>query len=169
MKKLLLLITGILVLDVASGVIWYNVSLGAVSKDSEEVNFTIESGAKTKDIVADLKTAGLIKNESAAMLYLKLHKNILLRTGTYKLNRNQDVQSIMARLNEGGSTSNTTKITFKEGYTLEQFVEQIADATNQDKDELLKEINSKEFLEPLIEEYWFLTDEILNEKIYNQL
>lgn len=169
MKKIIIMLVSFILACIIGGLIWYNVSLSAPSKEPEEVTFAINNGDKTKEIIENLKEARLIKSKTASSIYLKLHKDIKLRAGEYKLKRNANVQSLMARLNEGGTASNTVKITFKEGFKVADYVEQIAEATDKNKEDLIKEINSKEFLEPLIEEYWFLTDDILKEGIYYPL
>lgn len=168
MKKILIFLGVILVLIVGS-FIWYDSNLKSVSKESENVNFVIEKGSSKKQIIASLKEANLIKNETVALIYTKLNANLSFKAGTFLLNRNMDVKTILNALTESKSGGNTVKLTFKEGVRLTSFVNQIAEKLELNEEDLLKEINSKEFLEPLIKEYWFLTDKILTDGIYYPL
>lgn len=168
MKKFLLIIISLVVVIAIVGAVWFNASLKSVSKESEKVSFVIETGTSVKKIVANLKEANLIKSESATLIYVKLNTDLNFKAGSYELNRDMSVKDIFDALSAGGK-DNTVRITFKEGVTLEKFVNQIAEATEQDYESLIAEINSKEFLEPLIEKYWFLTDDILKEGIYYPL
>lgn len=169
MKKIILIITGVVIILLSSLVILYNVNLSAVKKESEQVSFVIESGTSTQNIIKNLKEANLIKNELVTKIYVKLNSINKIQAGTFTLNRNMDVEDIFKTLENKGMSDNTFRITFKEGDTLEKYVEQISESLNKDKEDLLKEINSQEFLTPLIEKYWFLTDDILKEGIYYPL
>lgn len=167
MKKILIFL-GVIVVILSGLIIGYNLNLSSVSKKSEAVAFVIDSGTSTKKVVANLKKANLIKSESVALIYIKLHK-VPIKAGKYDLNRNMDLKAILALLENGGIADNTFKITFKEGNTLETFVKQIAEASKKSYDELIKEINDPEFIKPLIAKYWFLDEELLNKSVYYYL
>lgn len=169
MKKVLIIILGGLTVLLVGVFIWYNVSLGSVSKYSDKVSFVIESGTSKISIIENLKEANLIKSELASLVYIKFNSNIIFKAGTYELDRNMTAKEIYNELSIGSSFENTMKLTFKEGVTLKKFIESIASETNQDSEILLEKINSKEFLEPLIAKYWFLDDIILTEGIYYPL
>lgn len=169
MKKVLIIIFVIITVGIIGSISWYNISLNKVSNESEEVTFTIKSGTGKKAIVSNLKTANLIKSELATSIYLKLHSDFKIEAGTYTLNRNMDVKDLFAKIKEGAKADNTVRITFKEGMRLPEFIKQIAQEFNYNYDDLIKEINSSEFLTPLIEEYQFLDKTILDDKIYYKL
>ncbi|MDE6285325.1 MAG: endolytic transglycosylase MltG, partial [Bacilli bacterium] len=109
MKKVIVIVAGVILALIVGVLVWYNCSLKAVSKKSEVVNFVIEQGTGTKDIVASLKEADLVRSELATLIYIKLHSNISIKSGSYKLDRNQDVKSLIARLDESGKNTNTLK------------------------------------------------------------
>ena len=44
-----------------------------------------------------------------------------------------------------------------------------AENTNNTAEEVLELVNSEEYIDSLIEEYWFITDEVKNEEIYYSL
>ena len=60
-------------------------------------------------------------------------------------------------------------MTFVEGKRLTYFAEVIASNTDYTKEEVLKVASDKTFLEDLINQYWFITNDILNSKIYYPL
>ena len=60
-------------------------------------------------------------------------------------------------------------MTFVEGKRLTYFAEVIANNTAYTKEEVLKVASDKTFLESLINKYWFITNDILNNKIYYPL
>ncbi len=169
MKKILIIIIIIILLSSLGAIIWYNINLSSVSKESDAVTFVIKAKTGKKQIISNLKTANLIKNELATTIYLKLHGDMKIEAGTYNLDRNMNVKELFSKIAEGAKADNTIRITFKEGMRLPQFVKQIADTFNKNYDDLIKEINSKEFLTPLIEEYSFLENDILDDKIYYKL
>lgn len=168
MKKGFIIVLGVVLVLIVGALVWYNTSLKSISNESETVNFVVELGTGTKQVINNLKEANLIKSTSAALIYAKLNSDVSIKAGTFELNRNMSVEDIFKELS-GKGISNTVRITFKEGVTLKKYVEQIATAMGQDYDKLLQEINSKEFLTPLIEKYWFLTADILESGIYYPL
>lgn len=169
MKKVIIIILGVLITIFIGMFIWYNLSLGSVSKKSDKVSFIIESGTSKINIIENLKEANLIKSELASLVYIKFNRDIIFKAGTYELDRNMSAKEIYDKLSIGSSSDNTMRLTFKEGVTLKKFIESIAKETNQDSKLLIEKINSKEYLEPLIEKYWFLEDTILSEGIYYPL
>lgn len=169
MKKVIIIIVGVILILGISGILWYNTELKSVSKDSEQVSFIIETGTSSKKIIENLHEANLIRSKTAAMIYVKLNKDISFKAGTYTLDRNMNVKSLFSALNSGGKSGNTFRMTFKEGITLKKYLEQIAEETDLDLDEMLATINDKEFLKPLIDKYWFLTNDILDDDLYYAL
>ena len=67
---------------------------------------------------------------------------------------------------KGANVRTSVRITFKEGDTLKNFVTMVANETNIDYDEAIKKLSDKAYLKGLIADYWFLTDDILDEDIY---
>lgn len=55
-----------------------------------------------------------------------------------------------------------TKLTIIEGATIPQAAESLASVSGISKDEIIKTWSNKLYLKELIKEYWFLTDELLN-------
>ncbi len=169
MKKIIIIILSVILALVLSCIIWYKISLRAVSKESNEVNFVIESGTSANGIINKLKDANLIRNPLAAKIYMHLKTKQNFQAGTYNLNRNMSVLEIFKVLSLGGKSGETIHLTFIEGKTLEEYLKDISIAFNLNYEDILKEINTKEFLEPLIEKYWFLNKDILTKDVYYYL
>ncbi len=161
-------VIGVIVLIISSLLLTYNILLGRVSKKSEIAYFTIESGTSAKDIVANLKEADLIKSNMATLVYIKLH-NLSLQAGTYELDRNMNTKKIIDKINKGEVYLNVKTLTFVEGRRLLSYVKTIANNYPYSEEEILSVLGDREYLNELIDKYWFLTTDILNDKIYYAL
>ena len=95
MKKLLVVVLSILAISILSFIIFYNVGLGRVSKDSKEIEFMVDSGSTYYSVIEKLKDNGLIKNKFCFKLYIKFNKINDIEAGTYKLSRNMTVRDIV--------------------------------------------------------------------------
>ncbi len=178
MKKKILIILGIiLVLIVIASVglvVFYKTNLEAVDNNLKEVTdqdvvlFVVNSGDSTKTIIDNLEKAGLIKNKYAAYAYLKLH-HASLQAGTYELNKGMSFSDIIDKMAAGDIANNTVTVTFIEGKRLVNYVKIISSNFGYSEEEILTKMNDKEYLKGLIDEYWFLTDDILNDKLYYAL
>ena len=170
-KKLIIIVSVILSIIAIIAILFFS-SLNPVSKKSEVVNFTVANGDSKKTIVDNLKNADLIKNEYSALIYIFISGKTNIQAGNYELNRNMSVNDIVEVLSEGkikDEKKEEVSITFKEGKTLKEYLKLVAENTNLEYDTICEEINNKDFLKKLIDEYWFLDDEILNSDIYYSL
>ncbi len=143
--------------------------LSRVSNESEKVEFNISSGTSTVKIIKDLKENNLIRSELLSKIYIKLSGKTSLKAGVYMLNRNMSTIDIIDNLNDGKTLDNTVSITFKPGYKVSNYAKDIKDKLGIDESVFLSTINDLEYLNTLISKYWFLTDEIISDKIYYAL
>lgn len=170
MKKKGIIIVGISILVVILLIIsLYFIGLTSVSKNSEQVSFVINSGTSTRRVIDDLYEAKLIKSKISAMIYIKLNSDIVIKAGTYELDRKYTTQEIFEVIGEGLVVEDTVKVTFIEGKRLLHYVDQISETFGYTKEEILKVINDKEYLNTLIGKYEFLDESILNSDIYYPL
>ena len=169
-KKLIIILGGILIVIILL-VILYFYGLTAVSNSDKVVLFTINSGDSKKNIIDDLDQEGLIKSKIAAYIYIGLHHNLNLQAGEYELNGSMTLKEILNKFQDGEivTKDHTFDITFVEGRRLVRYASQIAAVTNTSEEDVLAIISDKEFLKELIDQYWFLTEDILNEEIYYPL
>ena len=165
MKRLILSLL-ILLLIVSNVLVIYSYQLKSVNKDSKEVEFVVEKGETLITIADKLKKANLIRSVLAYKIYLKLNNVPSLQAGKYDLNSNMDVKDILSTLSNGSNYNpETVTVTIPEGKRIEEVATIVADVTNNTKEQLLDTWNSSEFIENVINKYWFITDEIKQPEI----
>ncbi len=150
------------------GFVWYKTNISPVSKDSQKIEFTINNGTSTKKVIDDLYENGLIKNNKAAYIHVKLNK-YNLQAGFYELDKNMSLKEILTKFNKGEVIDNSITVTFIEGKKITDFVKTINKSFGYSEEEILNTLQDKEYLQELIDKYWFLTDDILNDKLYYAL
>ncbi len=167
-RKLIVILSVIVGLILVS-VIALMILLSPVSKSKDIVEFTVKKGEGKEKIVENLKDAKLIKSKYATFIYIVLSGKKNLQAGNYELSRDMSVKDIITSLSTGDVVNvkrDEVRITFKEGDTLKNFVTMVANETNIDYDEAIKKLSDKAYLKGLIADYWFLTNDILDEDIY---
>lgn len=170
MKKVVVLILSLVAVAILGFCIFYNINLKAVSKDSTEVEFMVDSGSTYYSVISKLKKQGLIRNELCFKLYIKFNKVNNVEAGTYKLNKNMGVKEIVDVFSKGNTYNpDAIVITFKEGKNMRSIASTIAKYTNNTETDVYNKLKDQEYLKSLIDNYWFITDEILNEGIYYSL
>lgn len=173
MKKLrnfmfvFLLLTAIIC--IALGLLFKHYS-GPVGGSSEAIQIVIPEGSSNAKIAEALEQAGLIRSTTFFKIYLKLFKVNDLKAGKYSLNKEMDLRTIIDKLKEGNHFSeDEISITFKEGITMRDIAKVIATNTNNTEEDVMNVFKDTEYLKGLINDYWFITDAILNSKIYYPL
>lgn len=162
-------ILGILLLLLGGFFGYYQKSLKSVNKKHQDISFVIQNGKSTISILNDLKKYELINNVNMAKIYIKLNKINNLQAGTYILNDTYSLEEILTKFTNGDVIRDEIVMTFIEGKRIPYYAEVIAQGLNVSKDEVLKVMNDKKYLETLINNYWFITKDILNSKIYYPL
>lgn len=170
MKKVIGIIGAVLLIVVIGVLIWYTISISRVSKSDEQVEITIPLGSTSDDIANILKENKLIRSKSAFKIYIKLHKVSNFQAGTYYLNENMNVKDISETLQTGIMfEQDQVKLTYIEGKNIRWLAEKIEEDTNNTKDDVYSLLENEEYIDYLIEKYWFLTDEIKDNDIYYPL
>lgn len=173
MKKKLIIIIGIIIAIIAILIGLYFYGLSPVSKSSEIKLFTVSKETSKIDIINNLKKEGLIKSKFSSYVYAFFNRDLNLQAGIYELSPNMGVKEILQKMHEGKikeeKNKNTFSITFIEGKRFPYYASKIAEATGKTKEEVITELSDKEYLQELIDKYWFLTDAILDSKIYYPL
>lgn len=173
MKRFLFIVTSIITFVISFLGIWviyYHVSLGAVSKKSETVNFSVKEGSNYYSITDDLVKKKLIKSSFSYKIYVKLHKPKSIKAGVFQLDKNMSVKEIVETLSgDIKHDLNSVSITFKEGRNMNYIIEEIVTNTDNTEDDIKNVLKDKEYLESLVKKYWFISDEILNDDIYYSL
>ena len=168
LKKKPILITIIVIILIP--VIIYNYNLSSVSNKKEEIVFEVEDGDTYSSLASTLKQVHLIKSEFFYKIYVKIHKQSNLQTGTYYLSKNMNVKKIIETFNKGPHSSGKyINITFKEGINMRGIVKVITTNTNISEEEIYKILKDENYLNQIIDKYWFLDETIKNDKIYYSL
>lgn len=165
---LFLVATGIIVL-IACCLFYFN-GIGSTGNDSDSVEFVIKDGSTYLSIAHDLKENQLIKSELAYKLYIKLNKPNTFQAGTYTLTRAMGVEGIVATISGSNtSTKEIINITFKEGLHMRKIAKTIASNTNNSEEDVFNLLKDEEYINSLIDKYWFITENIKNQGIYYPL
>ncbi len=171
-KKIIIILSAFLVLIIcalAGVLVFYNNSLKAVGGDTP-VEFTVSNGESVKTIISNLKEKGLIKNEKTAYFYYVTNKVDSLKAGLYPLNKNQSVKEIFETLSgSNNAIEESFEVMFIPGNRMDYYIERIAAFFHYSEEEVEAKLSDQEFLNRMIKRYWFLTDEILNDKLYYAL
>ena len=148
----------------------YNYNIGPVSKDSNLKEIVIKEGETFSTIGPLLKENKLIKSEFFYKLYIKINKPKTFEAGTYRLSENMGVKKIVETISEGSNIpEDTIKITFIEGKNMRWIAKKIADSTVNSEEDVYMLLQNEDYINGLIEKYWFLTDKIKNDNIYYTL
>ena len=169
-KKLILLFSSILILIILCAIFFYNIGLSAVSSKDEKIEFIIEEGNTYYSVINNLYEQNIIKNKLCFKIYIKLNNKNKLETGKYILNKNMSVREIVEILDKGSNYNpNTINITFKEGKNMRWIASTIASNTINKEEDVFNLLNDTEYLNEIINSYWFIDESIKNPNIYYSL
>ena len=162
---LVVLIVVLAILVGAGG--YYTLGLRPVEPGSEEqVTVEIPNGSGASAIVDILDEAGLVKNKFCAKVNSRIGGYNSLKANTYILSPSMSFQEIMTIINEGTfEYISKESIEVKDGARLQQVAEAISEQLPYSADEILEKWADREYLNQLIDKYWFLTDDILDEDV----
>lgn len=167
--KILAAIIIVLICIIGGTLIYYFNGIGAVSSNSKEVVVEIPKGSSGNDIIKILNENGLIKSEFCAKIYLKMHSYSFKSNG-YILNENMSLSDMLSIIEKADSQYiSNTKITVIDGQTIPEFAQNIAKNTDIKYEDIIAKWNDKTYLQSLIKDYWFLTNDILQDGIYYPL
>lgn len=148
---------------------YYNYQVSPVSRDSEKVVVEIKPGS-IESIGNTLYENKLVRSVFIFKVYVKLNRISDLKASTYEFNRNMKLKEIIDILHEGNSYNpDEVRVTFKEGLNVRKIAKLVEENTNNTYDDFINLMNDKEYIDTLINKYWFLTDSIKNSKIYYPL
>ena len=162
---LVVLIVVLAILVGAGG--YYTLGLRPVEPGSEEqVTVEIPNGSGASAIVDILDEAGLVKNKFCAKVNSRIGGYNSLKANTYILSPSMSFQEIMGAINRGDfDYVSKETIEVKDGARLQQVAEAVSETLPYTADEILAKWSDKAYLQELIDRYWFLTDDILDEKV----
>lgn len=166
----ILVIIALLVVIAVSTIIWYNTSIGPVSEDEIKHVVEIQMGSNSSTIAEQLKNEGLIKSDLAFKMYVKFNNVTNFQAGTYELTKKMSVKEITEALQTGKVESkDVISITFIEGKNMRWIASKIAEQTNNTEEDVFELVQDEDYINSIIKERWFITDEIKNKDIYYPL
>lgn len=166
MKKIGILVIAIILIIG----IWYFISISPVSKKSEEKEITIDLGTGANKIAEILKENNIIRSKTAFKIYTKLTKNSNFQAGVYYFKENMKIKDIVEMLQTGIlHDPNQISITYLEGKPFPWLATKIAEITNNEEEDVYNLLENEEYLDELIEKYWFIKDTIKDKDIYYPL
>lgn len=167
-KILIFIFSVIILLLLLKGI--YSFSLSPVSNSQKEITLEIKAGTGVSKIADALKEKKLIRSKLSFKIYYKLNKKDNLKAGTYIFKQNMGTKKIVKYLEEGSSYNpDLLTLTFKEGINMRNIISIITSKTNNSEEDILNLLKDQDYLNEIINKYWFLTDEIKNENIYYSL
>lgn len=169
-KLVILIISLIIFCAIIASIIWYKTQQKPVNSQTVTTkNIEIISGTSTVEIVDLLKQNGIIKSSLATKIYIKLNKIKGLQAGKYELSTNMPLEAILSKISSGEVMSEEVTITFLEGKNMRWIASKIAEDTNNTENDVYTLLQDKQYIQELINKYWFLTDKVQNVDIYYPL
>ena len=148
----------------------YKQNLKPVSENSQEVIFTVPDGSTIRSVCNSLDEQGIVKNGNSAYKYARLHNLADVKAGNFLINKNWDVPTILATLNDSTATIvDEARVTIVEGDWVKHIARKISEVTSVTEEELLTLWNDTSYLQSLQAKYPFLTDDIYNPDIRYKL
>ncbi|MCQ2563377.1 MAG: endolytic transglycosylase MltG [Mogibacterium sp.] len=146
---------------------YYTMGLRPVDPNSDEqIVVDIPNGSGASTIVEILDEAGLVKNKFCAKVNSRIGRYNSLQANTYIFSPSMSFQEMMTAINTGDfDYLSKESIEVKDGARLQQVAEAVSEKLPYSADEILEKWADKDYLNELIDRYWFLTDEILNKDV----
>lgn len=170
-RNILIILIAIIGIGLISVGAYFNNNLSPVDKGSKEkIIVVIPTGSSTKQIGNILKEANLIKDASFFYLYARIYNINDFQASTYEMSPSMNLEEIIDVIRKGNNYNpDAVTITFQEGLNMRKVAEIIATKTINTKDDVFNKLKDNSYLDKLIEEYWFITNEIKNSNIYYSL
>ena len=167
--RILLRVILVLFILLIVGIIALSFLFSAPQSKSEVIEFTIEEGQTVYQVGDKLKQEGIIRSEFAYKVYVKLNNVNSYKAGVYKLDKSYPLKDIVSLLTGDYYKEEGVSITFKEGRNIRQIAKDISDNTNISEGDFLSVMEDDNYINELINKYWFLTDDIKNDDIFYPL
>lgn len=168
---ILLLLTITMAAVITGGYFYIKNTLQPVDPDSEaQKAVSIPIGSSTSSIGEILEEQGIIKDGTAFRYYVKYKNESGFQAGDYSLSPSMTMDEVISKLKSGKvMKESVAKITLPEGIWIEDIAARIGKELDMETEEVINKLDDDEYVKTLINEYWFLTNEILNEDIRHPL
>lgn len=169
LAKIILMLFLVIIIAAVVGFAWYNLSIRPVQSESEKVVVEIDYGSGISNIADKLEENGVIRNATAFKIYCKINNRTLIKAGKYEFDKNMTIDQILSMVEQENIVDETVTITFPEGKSIKWIANIIAENTNNTENDVYELVKNEEYLDSLIEKYWFITREIKDDDIYYSL
>ncbi len=150
--------------------VFYRLEIRPMDKTGQDIEFVVEDGETWYSIGESLYEKGLIRSYKFYKIYIKLFRPDNVEAANYMLSTNMSLPKIIDALENGESINpNLVNVTFREGINMRKVASIIAENTDNTEDDVFNLLNDEEYIDSLINKYWFLTDDIKDENIYYPL
>jgi len=140
--------------------------LSPKDKNDEMIIFEIKEGQTYYDVAKELEENNIIKSSIAFKLYLKINKINKVEAGPYNISSSYSIKEIIEIFDKGSNVNkNVVSITIPEGKHITDIASYVSKLSGRESSYYLDIWQSKEFLDEVIEKYWFITEEIKNKDI----
>lgn len=157
----------IIIINLCLGYFYFE--LRKVDNKNTIKEIVIEPETPGNTILSMLKKEGLIRNEFMSKIYVRLGK-YSLKAGTYDLSTSMNTREIIKKIADGDVTTKyNINITFIEGKNIMWYAKTIANETNNTEEDVYNLLKDEEYIDSLIDKYWFLTEDIKKKDIYYPL
>lgn len=168
MKKFVIVMVVLVLIFVMGLGFYYFWGIKPLGESEDIVLFTVEPGTSKTLIAKNLEKAQLIRSQYAFDMYLFFH-HYNIQAGEYELSNSMTPDKILSKFSSGDVKINSSVITFIEGTKITDYAKLLGDALDFSKSDFLATQSDKEFLQSLIDDYWFLDESILNDDLYYPL
>ena len=145
--------------------IYQSATIAANPDATEITRFRIEPGMGTNRINEALAEAGLIENPLFANLNARIRGWNHVMAGEYELTAAMSLEEMYEMFANGIIASARHRLTIREGERMLGIADNFAIVAGMSPEELLEIWDDRDFVRQFVEEYWFLTEEILQEGI----
>lgn len=164
--KVLLSFVLLIVLAAAGAAGWVYAGLQAVQVDSEEVTFEVSSSQTARTVAERLKEEGIVRNADIAYYYSRYKKLSDIKAGSFLLDKSWDLQHILEVLNDSSEASqDQVTVSVIEGDWCKDIAWRFEQVTNVTAEELIALWNNREWIESMMDEYPFLTEEMFQDDV----
>lgn len=147
-------------------------SLGFVMKqmkpldagDTKKVAYTVQPGATSTSVAADLEKLGFISS-AKIFEYVCKYEKAYLQAGPHGISKSMTMREIIKELEKPKEKITYQKMTLAEGLTVEKMAPIVASATGKTEQEVLAYWDNPSTIQHFKSKYWFVTDAMLAEGI----
>lgn len=162
--KIVVILLAVIVLLLAGGFVFYVHGISATDpKNKDNIMIAVGDGAGALQILDQLDKEGLVQNKLCGKIFVKFYSPSNIHANTYIFSKSMTLTEIFEAMETGNPKYiSQARFTVIEGTSIPQAAASIAEEAGISQEEILQKWSDTEYLNSLIEKYWFLTDEILN-------